>query len=99
MTDPLAPLTSAIRPIASIPAPAAPGEAARFADALRDAVAEVNRTQKAAEASAREFALGRSSDVAATMLAVERATVTFQLMLQVRNRLLEAYQELQRIQV
>jgi len=37
--------------------------------------------------------------VTATMVAVERASISFALMLQVRNRLLDAYQEIQRMQV
>ena len=99
MADAIAPIGAAvIRPIAPVGGPgrsSGPG----FADTLKQAVADLNRAQQVAETSAREFAMGRTTDVAATMIAVEKANVTFQLMLQIRNRLLEAYQEIQRIQV
>jgi flagellar hook-basal body complex protein FliE len=99
MADLVAPISSAIRPIEPIAPPRVGGTSGNFADTLKNAIAEVDRTQKAAESAAQDFAAGRTTDVAGTMIAVERATVTFQLMLQIRNRLLEAYQEIQRIQV
>jgi flagellar hook-basal body complex protein FliE len=98
MADPIAAISAAtVRPIAPAGTSGqAPG--AGFAQTLKDAIADVNRTQQTAEGAARDFAAGRTTDVAATMISVERANVTFQLMLQIRNRLLEAYQEIQRIQ-
>jgi flagellar hook-basal body complex protein FliE len=98
----------ALTPVGAPPAPIAPigpagvptGGARRpFASILKDALAEVVKTQQTAEAAATSFALGQTTDVAATMIAVERAAITLQLMLQVRNHLLEAYQEIQRLQV
>lgn len=75
------------------------GLGAGFGDLLKDAVAAVNQAQQSAEEAAKSLASGQSRDVTQTMIAVEKANVTFQLMLQVRNRLLEAYQEVMRIQV
>jgi len=84
-------------------APSRPAETgglgAGFGELLKDAVLAVNQAQQSAEAAARSLASGQSRDVTQTMIAVEKANVTFQLMLQVRNRLLEAYQEVMRIQV
>jgi flagellar hook-basal body complex protein FliE len=97
MAEPIAPIDPVIRPIP--PVGQAPAGGPGFAEALRTAVAEVEASQRAADSAARDFATGRTTDVAATMIAVERAAVTFQLVLQVRNRLLEAYQDIQRIQV
>jgi len=70
-----------------------------FGDLLKDAITAVNQAQQSAEEAARSFAAGKTRDVTPTLIAVEKANVTFQLMLQVRNRLLEAYQEVLRIQV
>ena len=70
-----------------------------FGDLLRDAIAAVNQAQRSAEEAAQTFATGQTRDVTPTLIAVEKANVTFQLLLQVRNRLLEAYQEVLRIQV
>jgi len=98
VADPIAPIDAAIRPIAPAGGAGAAG-GVRFADTLRDLVGEVEQAQKAAEEAARAYATGRSTDVTATMIAMERASITLALMLQVRNRLLEAYHEIQRMQV
>lgn len=102
MADFIAPVSSAaIRPIdqAGLARPSAPTAAPQsFADMLRSLVGEVQETQRTAATAAQDFATGKTTDVAATMIATEQAAITFSLMLQVRNRLLEAYQEIQRIQ-
>jgi len=99
--EPIAPITGVSRPIAPVELGpvATTGAGKGFAALLKDAVGEIARTQQAAEAAAESFAAGRTTDVASTMIAVERAAITLQLMLQVRNHLLEAYQEIQRLQV
>jgi flagellar hook-basal body complex protein FliE len=102
MADFIAPVSAAtIRPIepAGAARPSAPAAASQsFADMLRSLVGEVQETQRVASTAAQDFATGKTTDVAATMIATEQAAITFSLMLQVRNRLLEAYQEIQRIQ-
>jgi flagellar hook-basal body complex protein FliE len=98
MTDGIEPISSVVRPIVP-PRTGREPAGSGFAETLKDAIADVDRAQKRAEVASQDFAAGRTTDVAATMIAVERASITFQLMLQVRNRLLEAYQEIQRIQV
>lgn len=100
--NPMRPVVTPPRPPEEPRVPAVGGGSASatptsFGQALKDAVVEVNRAQLSAEEAARSFATGKTKDVTTTMLEVERANVTFQLMLQVRNRLLEAYQEIQRI--
>ena len=99
--EPVTAITSVPRPIAPVETgPAGATSAGKgFAALLKDAVGEIAKTQQAAEAAAESFATGRTTDVASTMIAVERAAITLQLMLQVRNHLLEAYQEIQRLQV
>jgi flagellar hook-basal body complex protein FliE len=68
-----------------------------FGGALRQALEGVNALQQAADESVREFSVGRTRDVAATLIAVEKANLGFQLTLHIRNRLLEAYQEVMRM--
>jgi flagellar hook-basal body complex protein FliE len=74
-------------------------ENAGFGEALRQALGQVSDLQSAADASVQEFSLGRSRDVAGTLIAVEKANLGFQLALQIRNKLLEAYQEVLRTSV
>jgi len=99
MTDAIAPISSAIRPIAPLAvgaaAPAGPG----FVDTLKNLIGEVAKSQDAAGQASQAYATGQTTDVTATMVAVERAPISFALMLQVRNRLLDAYSEIQRMQV
>ena len=61
-----------------------------FSDTLNSSMEE----DKAIEA----LATGETKDIAQTMIAIEKANVSFQLMTQVRNRLVEAYQEVLRMQ-
>jgi len=70
-----------------------------FAEALERAVRSADELQRRADAAAAALADGRTDDVHAVMVAVEEANLALQLAIQVRNRLLEAYQELIRMQV
>ncbi|MCS7172060.1 MAG: flagellar hook-basal body complex protein FliE [Armatimonadetes bacterium] len=70
-----------------------------FAEALERAVRSADELQRRADAAAAALADGRTDDVHAVMVAMEEANLALQLAIQVRNRLLEAYQELIRMQV
>ena len=73
-------------------------EKSSFSDTLRDSIDEVNRLQEQADQAIEALSKGETKDIAQTMMAVEKANVSFQLMTQVRNRLIEAYQEIMRMQ-
>ncbi len=68
----------------------------RFGDALRQALGEVNQLQVSADQAAQAFSLGQTRDVASTLITIEKANIGFQLALQIRNKLVEAYQEIMR---
>ena len=72
---------------------------ATFGETLKASLAQVNQQQVKANRAIEELALGRRADLAATLVQVEKATLSFQLMVQVRNKLVEAYQEVMRMQV
>jgi len=99
MADPISAISTSIRPIAPIATGAVAPEGPAFADTLKNLMTEVVGSQRAADTAAQAYATGRTTDVTATMVAVERASISFALMLQIRNRLLDAYQEIQRMQV
>ncbi|MEK7369992.1 MAG: flagellar hook-basal body complex protein FliE [candidate division NC10 bacterium] len=73
--------------------------AAGFAEAFSRALGEVNTLQVRAEESARALASGKAGDTVDTVVSIEKANIAFQLTLQMRNKLLEAYQEIMRMQV
>lgn len=77
----------------------AAGPTATFADALKSAVDGVSATQAKAEDLSAGYQRGEVTDIASVMLARQEAGVAFEATLQVRNRLLSAYQEIMRMGV
>ncbi len=77
--------------------PASSAKGVAFGQELRQALDQVSQLQHAADAASQAFALGQTRDVASTLIAVEKANLALQLALQVRNKLLEAYQEIMRM--
>lgn len=59
----------------------------------------VDNKQKAAEESRRAFLAGESNNLHQTMIASQEASVAFTLMVEMRNKVMEAYQELMRLQI
>ena len=77
-----------------------PGAAARsFGDVLKDSIGEVNTLQKAADEAVKQMAAGEERNIHQTMIALEKANISFQLMIQIRNKIVSAYQEVMRVQV
>jgi flagellar hook-basal body complex protein FliE len=81
------------------PAKAADGKAGSFANVLQDSLGEVNQMQQKADAAITALATGEKVSLHETMIAMEQADVSFRLMMQVRNKIVEAYQEILRMQV
>lgn len=73
--------------------------AENFMDVLMGAIGEVNTLQKNAEVSAEKLALGDESYLHTTMIAYEKANLALQLTIEVRNKIVEAFQEIMRIQM
>lgn len=78
--------------------PQASGEA-NFADLLSNYVDQVNQEHKAAGSAAVALASGESKNTSETLLAIQKADLSFQMMLSVRNKLVDAYREISRMQV
>lgn len=70
-----------------------------FGGLLKEAIAQMSHVQREADALVEQVAKGRSGDLAGTMIALEKAQISFQLMIQVRNKMVEAYQEIMRMPV
>jgi flagellar hook-basal body complex protein FliE len=75
------------------------GPAAGFTDALKSALDGVNAVQQNATALSEGFERGEVVDVAKVMLARQESGIAFEATLQVRNRLLTAYQDIMRMGV
>lgn len=92
-----------IRPVAPIEAPGAgavaPGSAKGFQALLMENLHEVNRLQREADQGVAALMTGETDDVAEVMTAVNKAGIAFDLLMEVRNKLLDAYREIQEMRV
>ncbi len=76
----------------------APAEAA-FSKMLDQSIGRVNRLQTEADTAVHDLTTGNRSDIHQTMIAVEKASVAFELMMQVRNKIITAYETVMRTSV
>ena len=66
---------------------------------LNDEVGQVNQQLISSDSQLRKLALGEADSLHQVMISLEEAKLSFQLMVQIRNRLLEGYQDIMRMQV
>ena len=78
---------------------AAEGNGDDFANTLMDALKEVNQSQLNAGQMRDNFLAGQPVEPHELMIAMEKSSTAMQLTRQVRNKMLEAYQEISRMQV
>lgn len=86
-------------PLQPVPFDAAPAAGSAFADWLAREAAATNTQLLEAHRQVQQLAAGETGNLHQVMLAVEEARLSFQLLVQVRNRVLEAYQDILRMQV
>ena len=70
-----------------------------FSDILKSALNSVNSAQSEADEAVKKALSGESTDIHNTMIALQKADVSLKMMLEVRNKILEAYQEVMRTQI
>lgn len=70
-----------------------------FGEMLKNSLNEVNDLKKNAGRSIKEISYGKEKDIHNTMIAMEKASVSFQLLMQVRNKIVSAYDEIKRMQI
>ena len=76
-----------------------PSAATSFADTLKNAIGSVNEMQKSADKAMQNLATGKTDNVAEVMIAAEQADLALTLMVQVRNKIIDTYQEVMKMQV
>jgi flagellar hook-basal body complex protein FliE len=69
-----------------------------FADHLKATVTNVNNAQFQAKTAMEELATGRNGNIHETLLSMNKAETSFKMLTQVRNKVLNAYQEIMRMQ-
>ena len=66
---------------------------------FKDSFGQVNKLQHEADQAVHALAAGRSADVHNTMIALQKADVSFRLLMQIRNKVVSAYETVMRMQV
>lgn len=70
-----------------------------FGEAVQAALTHLSRLQHQSDQAVEHMLSGRKVDVHQTMVALEKASVSFQLIMQVRNKIVSAYEEIMRMQL
>ncbi len=70
-----------------------------FSQVLKDSINKVGELEKEASQQTENLVKMDGQDIHNTMIAVEKADLSFQLMMQIRNKIISAYEEIMRIQV
>lgn len=103
MVDPAAfPGPGGIAPVGPGGVPAAKPDAAdgkSFKDILAESIDQVNRLQQESEKAQAAFATGQTDNVEEVMTAVRKAELAFKTLMQIKNKLVDAYDELQRMRI
>jgi len=70
-----------------------------FTDIMNNAMKEVESLSNASETQANSLLTGETKDIHSVVIAAEKADIALQMTLQVRNKVLDAYQEMMRMQI
>ncbi len=105
MSDPLGLISNNGGPQSILPRPPgvtaggqAPGGPS-FKDVLLKQIEQVNRLQQDAEMAIEDLATGKRDDMDGVLIAKQKADVAFKMLLQVRNKMMDAYEEVKQIRV
>jgi flagellar hook-basal body complex protein FliE len=74
-------------------------ETISFGEILKNSIDEVDQLQIQADEAIDGLATGRQKDIHNTMIAMEKADVAFKLIMEIRNKVISAYEEIMRMQV
>jgi len=98
MSD-IAEITGDIQPVVSEPAKAGQKGSVSFDAAIKDALKDVSEVQNKADKAIEDFSKGNVQDIHTVVLAMEKADMSMQTLLQVRTKLLNAYNTIMSMQV
>jgi flagellar hook-basal body complex protein FliE len=70
-----------------------------FSDTLNDALKNVNDLQKSSDKGMQDLATGKTDNIPEVMIAAEKADLALKMMVQVRNKIIDAYHDVMKMQV
>ena len=79
--------------------PTQQSDSSSFGNVLQQSIDQINRLQLEADAKVNDLVAGKLTDIHQTMIAVEKASVSFELLMQIRNKVIAAYDKLLDTQV
>ena len=98
MIAPISPITAPL-PVDSVSLGQAASAQGDFKSVLQSAVQQVESSRASADAAARNFLTGENQELHSTILATQTAELQFEMFMQVRNKVVSAYEEIMRMQV
>ncbi len=100
MTDPLGLIGSLNRELPAMPGVGAGADnGPGFRQVLTDQIDKVNQLQQAATEAIEDLATGQRDDVESVLIATQKADMAFRLLLQVRNKMIDAYDEVRQMRI
>src|ERR1700733_7547967 len=98
MGNPISAITSTPA-IAPVTGPSQSSQPGAFQNVLAGAIQNIESANNNATASVQKFLTGENEELHSAILAVQQASIAFDLGLQVRNKVVDAYQEIMRMQM
>lgn len=86
-------------PIATAPAPSVDAAGPSFGSVFERILSGAGQSHAAAESAVRDLALGQTDNLHGVLMQVAQADLSFRLMLEIRNRLIDAYQDIMKMQI
>ena len=99
MTDPIGLIGSINRALPAMPGDAAPAGGPGFRQLLNDQIEKVNQLQRDATEAIEDLSVGRRDDIESVLIATQKADTAFRLLLQVRNKVIDAYDEVRQMRI
>ena len=75
------------------------GSSSPFSEFVKRSLADVNRQVVDADQAANDLATGKNQDIHNTMISMQKAEISFELVMQIRNKLMSAYDEIRRMSI
>ncbi len=99
MSSPISPISTGVISPTILPSPPSGGTPGAFQNILDGAIGRVEQMRTTANQSVERFLAGEDEELHNTVLATQRAELSFELFLQMRNKVVQAYQEIMRMQM
>jgi flagellar hook-basal body complex protein FliE len=95
----ISPPVGSVPPGAGPAAPASPAPSSGFHEILLNSLNEVNRLQAEADQGVQRLLTGQTDNVSEVLAAVNKAGIAFDLLMEIRNKLSDAYKEIQQMRI